>query len=87
MICRSCNGRGFQESWTGRIVSCAICHGTGTDEAIRREIEEFSKTLSEKGIEHLYGLMRGPGETEDQLRGRLRIYLLEYPRYEVETTQ
>ena len=47
--------------------------------ANRQRIEEFCKILSEKGISELYGLMRGPGESEEQLRERLRIYLLEYP--------
>jgi hypothetical protein len=86
MTCRSCNG-GHQESWTGRIIYCPICRGTGTDETIRREIEEFTNTLSEKGIAEPYGLLRGPEESEEQLRERLRIYLLEYPRYEIETAQ
>jgi hypothetical protein len=56
-------------------------------DAVRRRIAEFTKSLSEKGIAELYGLMRGPGESEEQLRERLRIYLLEYPRYEVETME
>lgn len=39
-------------------------------------LEEFTKTLSEKGIESLYGLVRDPEETEEHLRERLRIFLL-----------
>jgi hypothetical protein len=64
--CYSCTGRGFHESWTGRVVACPTCNGS---RVVMEPDEDECRRMMRRALEPPE-IMKHPDETDAEFKIR-----------------